>query len=378
MNGFRAMLLSSAVLPTLVVPQPSSQPVFIGEGQPMHGTSSLPVLQIQNPLHQVRDELLQQDEGNQAGKKESGDEDELEDPRFDKKRSVRIASTVTKEEPVVTEDVIYFYYQVNQGDSLYRLAKRYSITLNDLLQANDLPASVGLSVGEWLYIPRRVQVYEVEGTETLAQILEEKGFDIEDVLQLNPELISLQLQLQPGQKLYLPAPPPVKHWQTKRSYQVLPNSITIHRNGERQVVSMDELKKLAPSLQWPVTGQITSFYGMRNGRMHYGIDLWNESKAQTAIKAAAGGTVISAGWHAGYGNTVILQHDENWVTYYAHLSAIQVQQGAWVDVGEELGKMGKTGDSTGVHLHFEIRYQHQPLNPILFLPSPNVDLASQE
>ena len=114
-------------------------------------------------------------------------------------------------------------------------------------------------------------------------------------------------------------------------------------------------------LVWPVSGAITSGFGPRWGRMHEGIDVAGSSG--TPIAAAAGGTVIVAGPQGGYGNLVVLDHGGGLSTAYAHLSSIAVSTGQSVGQGTVVGGMGTTGNSTGVHLHFEVRVNGGAVNP---------------
>jgi murein DD-endopeptidase MepM/ murein hydrolase activator NlpD len=124
----------------------------------------------------------------------------------------------------------------------------------------------------------------------------------------------------------------------------------------------------APSsagLVWPVSGPITSGFGMRWGRMHEGIDIAGSSG--TPIAAAAAGTVIVAGWSGGYGNLVVVDHGGGISTAYAHNSSIAVSVGETVGQGTVLAGMGTTGHSTGVHCHFEVRVNGVAVNPLSYL-----------
>ena len=121
----------------------------------------------------------------------------------------------------------------------------------------------------------------------------------------------------------------------------------------------------AAGLVWPVHGTITSGFGPRWGRMHEGLDIAGASG--TPIAAAASGTVISAGWSGGYGNLVVLDHGNGLSTAYGHMSSIAVASGQSVAQGTVLGGMGTTGSSTGVHLHFEVRVNGSPTDPLAYL-----------
>jgi murein DD-endopeptidase MepM/ murein hydrolase activator NlpD len=120
----------------------------------------------------------------------------------------------------------------------------------------------------------------------------------------------------------------------------------------------------ASGLIWPVSGPITSGFGWRWGRMHEGIDIG--AACGTTIHAAASGTVIYAGWMDGYGNITIIDHGGGLATAYAHQSSIYVSGGS-VSQGQAIGAVGSTGHSTGCHLHFEVRVNGTPVNPLNYL-----------
>ena len=116
---------------------------------------------------------------------------------------------------------------------------------------------------------------------------------------------------------------------------------------------------------WPCAGVVASGFGMRWGRMHEGIDIACPYGAP--VHAAAGGTVIYAGWMQGYGNLVVLDHGNGISTAYAHASAILVSVGQTVSQGDEVSLVGATGHATGPHLHFEVRVNGEPVDPMGYL-----------
>jgi murein DD-endopeptidase MepM/ murein hydrolase activator NlpD len=118
-------------------------------------------------------------------------------------------------------------------------------------------------------------------------------------------------------------------------------------------------------LIWPVGGPVTSGFGWRWGRMHEGIDIGAGSG--TPIHAAAAGRVIYCGWEGGYGNLVVLDHGGNIATAYGHQSSIAVACGQQVNQGDVIGYVGSTGHSTGPHLHFEVRINGNPVDPLGYL-----------
>ena len=113
-----------------------------------------------------------------------------------------------------------------------------------------------------------------------------------------------------------------------------------------------------------MSGTLTSGFGPRWGRMHEGIDI--AAPAGTPIRAAAAGRVIIAGYMGGYGNLTVIDHGGGITTAYAHQSSIWVSSGS-VAQGQSIGAVGTTGSSTGNHLHFEVRVNGFPVNPLSYL-----------
>jgi len=141
-----------------------------------------------------------------------------------------------------------------------------------------------------------------------------------------------------------------------------------------QVDRWEKLQFILRSL--PLTAPIDSYYissayGTRmdpfNGAraLHEGVDM--VSKLRSEVLATAPGTVIFAGWKGGYGRVVEIDHGLGIVTRYAHLYAINVKVGDLVDYRQEIGKLGSSGRSSGPHVHFEVRYNGRPLDPMAFL-----------
>jgi len=118
-------------------------------------------------------------------------------------------------------------------------------------------------------------------------------------------------------------------------------------------------------LIWPVQGPVTSPFGWRWGRMHEGIDIG--APTGTPILAAASGTILYCGWESGYGNLTVIDHGGNLATAYGHQSSIAVSCGQQVSQGQVIGYVGSTGHSTGPHLHFEVRVNGTPVDPMGYL-----------
>ncbi|MBE0606134.1 MAG: M23 family metallopeptidase [Deltaproteobacteria bacterium] len=122
---------------------------------------------------------------------------------------------------------------------------------------------------------------------------------------------------------------------------------------------------------WPVRGTLSSVFGVRNSPFtetpvfHHGLDI--VARVGAPVLASASGVVVKSGYEALYGNVVVLDHGAGYRSVYGHLSSRSVEEGAFVNRGEELGKLGSTGRSTGPHLHYEVRVNGLPVNPARFL-----------
>ena len=163
----------------------------------------------------------------------------------------------------------------------------------------------------------------------LAQVREQKNEAMEDLASLQAEQARIAGALQGA-----PAPGPIKQ-------------------GSGQLI-------------WPVNGPVTGSFGeQRPGHIHSGIDI--AVPEGTPIRAADSGRVALMGWVGGYGNYTCVQHTASMSTCYGHQSSFATSQGASVSQGQVIGYSGNTGNSTGPHLHFEVRINGTPVNPLGYL-----------
>ncbi|MEV4705828.1 M23 family metallopeptidase [Actinoplanes sp. NPDC049316] len=138
-----------------------------------------------------------------------------------------------------------------------------------------------------------------------------------------------------------------------------------------------QLRKAKPLPQWvnPMPeGTVTSCFGQRWGRLHAGVDIATASG--TPIRAAGAGIVVSAGPEQGYGNAVLIDHGNGYLTHYGHMSEITAKLGQRIKPGDEIGKEGSTGHSTGPHLHFEVHQgsYKNPIEPTQWMHEHGVDI----
>lgn len=248
-------------------------------------------------------------------------------------------------------------YTVKKGDTLTAVSGFYGVPLNDLITNNRVDNPDLLRVGQTLSIPLTRKWIRLDTDDTLESIAQKYTTSVELLTYLNPKLKEAGVTYV-GQQIAVPQkvataslteqPKPQTTRETKRR-------IYIRQPGE------------LGRFEWPISGRITSSFGWRDGRQHKGIDIWNPAASSCVIHSAQGGTVVRAGYSGAYGNLVVIAHPGGWETYYAHMSRITVSRGQVVDTGQMVGYMGRTGDATGYHLHFEVHRNGQVLNPLVLL-----------
>jgi murein DD-endopeptidase MepM/ murein hydrolase activator NlpD len=249
-------------------------------------------------------------------------------------------------------------YKVKAGDTLYGIGRIYGVNHRKLAEFNRIKNPRLLRVDKVLNIPLTRKWIRVKEGETLESLAKTYKTSEKMLKKLNPDVAAAG-SVYTGQVIAVPRPIKVK----------LPKVADGRENrSKKKMIVQASSAAGSTSFQWPVWGQITSRYGWRNGRMHNGIDIWNEKRTNSVIRASLGGRVTKAGYSNGYGNLVVVDHGNGWVTYYAHLSRITVGKGQTVSKGQSLGYMGQTGNATGVHLHFEVHRNGRPINPLSVLP----------
>lgn len=196
-------------------------------------------------------------------------------------------------------------------------------------------------------------VYTVEDGDTISKIGWEYGLKVATIKATN-NLSSDTIRL--GQQIKLPP-------------QDLDPQTIANLSVKRVAGASQPAQAFKGTFRSPTSGwRLTQTFGRTDfERWHSGIDLdWGSG---TTIFASASGKVIrvSRGWGGGYGNHIIIDHGSGFQTLYGHLAGFSVSSGQWVNQGQVIGKMGSTGWSTGVHLHFEIRKNGTAVNPLNYL-----------
>jgi len=202
--------------------------------------------------------------------------------------------------------------------------------------------------------------------DTIAEIARRYGMTIAELLRLNPGLETARLVV--GSQVRLAQSAPFPTMRPVLGLNPVGSGGTSWPDTPQFGSGEGFQQPRSAGYIWPAEGQFTSGYGWRWGRMHKGIDVANN--VGTPIRAVQDGQVSFAGWDdGGYGYLVKIIHHDGTITVYAHNSRILVQHGEIVRQGQTISLMGSTGRSTGPHLHFEVRPAGRAaVNPMQFLP----------
>ena len=280
---------------------------------------------------------------------------------------------------------------VAKGETLAIIARKYDVDIKELASANNISLESILSIGQKLIIPEHyvtsrselhldqgaseVRYITVERGDTLWELAKHHSTSVEAIVADN-RLSSYGvnegqiLRVTPG--LTLPAAAhPKPEPQAAPSVSTSTSSVSVEGEDTSSLTVESKPKESTSKLIWPLDGPITSRFGYRHlvisGRsynVHTGIDI--DGDTGDPIKAASSGKVVFSGWRAGYGYLVVVERLP-YHYYYAHASKLMVSEGEQVTQGDIIAKVGATGAATGSHLHFEIRIDDKPKNPLDYL-----------
>lgn len=198
-------------------------------------------------------------------------------------------------------------------------------------------------------------LYEVKAGDTLSAIAKRFGVRVGALIEANrlqqPDL------LRPGQRLVIPGGPAARGPLPPRRF----------------VLGVPDLDGRVPDFRWPVEGPISSPFGRRRSGWHAGIDI--KAEMGTPILCAARGTVLFSGWEKYYGRVVKVEHENGFLTVYAHNLQNFVEAGEAVEAGQVIGTVGRTGRASTYHLHFEIRNNGKVFNPVFLLPAQELQFV---
>ncbi|MCL1976023.1 MAG: peptidoglycan DD-metalloendopeptidase family protein [Firmicutes bacterium] len=279
-------------------------------------------------------------------------------------------------------DVEYHYVET-EGETFEYIANRYDCMVDDIKKSNPMIDSTNMAVGEPILLSEVEPLISVQVKRVIVSH-EETPFETEQ--RDNYEIAR-------GDKLVVTEGMPgedeitteiverngVALTQNRVSTLTLVEPVTrVVERGAKWVIASraSGVNSGDGDLGWPVNGKISSRYGYRSLGFHSGLDL--ESPIGTPIAAAKDGVVVYAEFMGNYGNLIKIDHGESMTTWYAHLQAFSVDVGDKVTRGQMIGTVGRTGRTTGAHVHFEVRIDNQHCNPLQFLEPRKVEILDND
>ena len=264
-------------------------------------------------------------------------------------------------------------YEVKKGDTWSQIAAKNDMSSAELLALNPGYNINKLQIGEVLTLSASVP-YLTMTVVKQERYLDDVSYNIEytDSADLYQGDYKVTSKGEYGKADVMAKTTYVNGEETERT---ILSSVTLKEPvTEQRLQGTKERPTWLPTgtFRWPTSGRITSYFGGRSSpggigsTNHKGIDI--AGSYGTPIYAADGGTVTYAGWMGGYGYLVQISHGNGYVTYYGHNSSLLVSVGDHVYKGQQIARMGSTGNSTGNHCHFEVRYNGVAKNPLNYLP----------
>jgi murein DD-endopeptidase MepM/ murein hydrolase activator NlpD len=247
-------------------------------------------------------------------------------------------------------------YTVQKGDSIYSIADYFNVTAETIMTFNNKKV-ITVRVGDVLEIPSVSGIlYEVKKGDTLSSIVKKYNVEAEEVLLHNGLVDNETIAI--GEEIFLPGAKEIEVKKTEPKIKIkIAKGSTAQFNTSASVKKYSSLPKYSNYYMNPSPG------ATRTQKMHgyNAVDLAN--KLGSPLLASAGGTVRvskNGGYNSGYGNYVIITHPNGSETIYAHMLQTSVSPGQAVTKGQQIGQVGSSGNSTGPHVHFEVRGAYNP------------------
>lgn len=256
---------------------------------------------------------------------------------------------------------------VDGGDTLYSISKRYRLAMQDVIYLNKLNAPYILEVGQRLDLPPP-NTYTVKRGDTLYGIARTFNVSLSQLVKKNH--ISSPYIIHPGDELIIPSVRPQQNVQLAKASPSQNTSAPAKQTKKRSAPvpkSLQPPKRSSSKFQWPTEGNVLSSYGPKKGGLHNdGINILAPRGAP--VQAAENGVVVYTGSELkGYGNLVLVKHEDRWMTAYAHLDKTLVRSGQVLKKGQSLGTVGSSGNVDKPQLHFEVRRGTNAINPMMYL-----------
>jgi lipoprotein NlpD len=255
------------------------------------------------------------------------------------------------------------YHVVKKGETAYSIARAYSVSLETLVQLNDIPDIAHIKEGQVIFIPDAREVIEdvmVQARKT--GDLEEEPAPKAAARGAPPAATPQKTQAAPSVPAARPkpstAPPAAVKEEPKKPGEKMKEA---SRPAEDVVVT--EKGRLV----WPVQGKVKTAFGIQpNKTFHNWIRI--SCTAGAPVRSAAAGTVIYSSTLSAYGETIIIRHSNGFATVYTHLKTREVQRDQTVKKGQVIARAGETDEAGACFIHFEIRHHSKPKDPLIYLP----------
>lgn len=263
-------------------------------------------------------------------------------------------------------EVYWSTYVVKAGDTPGQIAEYFGIKPETLLGGNEWltkESSLMQTGVELRILPTDGVLHEVREGDTVESLASQYGVEADSIVDYGPNNLEFPYRLYSGSEILVPgAVREVFVWTAPKPPARTSRPAT---SSGSTVATSTVATSLAGTgnFVWPISGRrVTQYYWYGHQAVDVGIPVGN------AVYASDSGTVTWAGWNVwGYGNLIVIDHGNGFVTYYAHLSGINVYPGQYVYQGNYIGATGNTGRSTGPHIHFEIRYNNVLLDPLAYV-----------
>lgn len=289
-------------------------------------------------------------------------------------------------------------HRMAKGENLWAVARRYGVTVDEIVRANHISDPEHLPAGTRIFIPGELAVrpaladapeHDALPPVPAGRAPAAPGVGVYHVVREGDTVASLS-------RFYGAAAELIREWNTAEVARGLPVGATVFIPGAgsggrgpvpepRARAKPQRVASFRPGPEpagflWPVKGTVISKFGMRNGRPHTGLDI--AAGHGVTIRAAMAGKVIYSGQMNGYGNVVILDHQNGYFSVYGHndRNLVKVDRGVApliIRAGEPIATVGMTGNASRPHVHFEIRRSNDALDPLTLLKRPAPAMASR-
>lgn len=249
--------------------------------------------------------------------------------------------------------------EIVAGDTLLSIAKKYEVTLRDLIKQNNLEAPYNLKIGSYLTIPAP-NYHEVKKGDTLYSISRLYDMKIDDLIKMNDLQEPFGVRL--GEKIRIS-----KFNPNNKVAQDTRQQKRAEIKKDNKVGFVERVTRKFNKFDWPLKGRIVSQFGPKKGGL-YNDGIKIKAKMGDEVKAAEDGVVAYVGNELkGYGNLIIIKHSGGWITAYAHLKSANVTRGQEVKQGQKIALVGASGNVSSPQLYFGLRRGRDAVNPQRYL-----------